>query len=103
MSIISVESLNHGVVYGLSGIPEVIQNVQTILTTRKGTVPLNRNFGVSFDFLDNPTPQAQAKLSVEIFEGIKKYEPRAILKEVIFNVDPMAGQIKPCVKIDVRL
>ena len=29
---------------------EIIQNVRTILATRKGDVPLDREFGLSWDF-----------------------------------------------------
>ena len=30
-------------------IEEIIQNVSTILTTRKGSVPLDRGFGINMD------------------------------------------------------
>lgn len=34
---------------------EILQNVRTILATRKGSVPLDRDFGLSWQYLDAPT------------------------------------------------
>ena len=55
---------------GMSGInfspqspeAEVIQNVRCILATRKGSVPFDRAFGVSWDMLDKPLPVAKAMM-----------------------------------------
>ena len=33
---------------------EVLQNVRTILATRKGTVPLDRDFGLEWEHVDKP-------------------------------------------------
>ena len=100
---ITVESLGKDIIYGASGITEVIQNVRTLLTTRKGTVPIDRKFGLSFEFLDDPLPTSRAKIQTEIFQAIKKYEPRAVLKQITFDIDPMVGRLAPTVKIEVRL
>jgi phage baseplate assembly protein W len=90
------------VAYGLTGVPEVIQNVRTILTTRRGTVPLDRDFGISFDFLDSPINKTQAKAEQEIFLQLKRYEPRAVLKQIIWESDALSGQIFPSVKVEVN-
>lgn len=34
---------------------EVLQNVRTILATRKGTVPLDRDFGLEWEHVDKPS------------------------------------------------
>jgi phage baseplate assembly protein W len=99
---VTIESLPARVVYGLSGIPEVMQNVRTILTTRRGTVPLDRDFGISFDFLDSPINITRAKAEQEIFLQLKKYEPRAILKQIIWETDVISGHISPSVKVEIR-
>jgi phage baseplate assembly protein W len=99
---VTIESLPARVVYGLSGIPEVMQNVRTILATRRGTVPLDRNFGISFEFLDSPVNTARAKAEQEIFLQLKKYEPRAILKQIIWETDVISGHISPSVKVEIR-
>jgi phage baseplate assembly protein W len=99
---VTIESLLARFVYGLSGIPEVMQNVRTILTTRRGTVPLDRDFGISFEFLDGPVNTTQAKAEQEIFLQLKKYEPRVILKQIVWNTDILSGQILPVVKVEVK-
>jgi phage baseplate assembly protein W len=99
---VKIESLSANVTYGLIGVPEVMQNVRTILTTRRGTVPLDRDFGISFDFLDSPINITQAKAEQEIFLQLKKYEPRAILKQIMWEKDVLSGQILPSVKVEVN-
>jgi phage baseplate assembly protein W len=103
MALIGVESLPVNVTYGLTGIPEVMQNVRAILTTRSGTVPLDRDFGISFEFLDSPVNKTRAKAEQEIFLQLRKYEPRAILKQIIWESDVTSGQFWPKVKVEVKL
>ena len=100
---VTVESLPVNITYGLTGVPEVMQNVRTILTTRRGTVPLDRDFGISFEFLDSPINTTRAKVEQEIFLQLKRYEPRAILKQIKWDVDILSGQIAPTVKVEVNL
>ena len=38
---------------------EVVQNVRTIVATMVGTVPLDRDFGFSWEAVDRPLPVAQ--------------------------------------------
>jgi phage baseplate assembly protein W len=99
---VKIESLPANVSYGLTGVPEVMQNVRTILTTRRGTVPLDRDFGISFDFLDSPINVTRAKAEQEIFLQLKKYEPRAVLKQIMWETDMISGQITPSVKAEVN-
>jgi phage baseplate assembly protein W len=99
---VEVESLPGDIAYGLTGISEIMQNVRTILTTRRGTVPLDRNFGISFEFLDSPINITRAKAEQEIFQQLKKYEPRAILKQIIWETDVMAGHILPSVRVEIK-
>jgi phage baseplate assembly protein W len=99
---VKVESLPTSVTYGLTGVAEIMQNVRTILTTRRGTVPLDRDFGVSFDFLDSPINLTRAKAEQEMFLQLKKYEPRAILKQIMWETDAMSGHIFPSVMVEVK-
>lgn len=67
---------------GLTGVDEIIQNVKVILNTRKGSVPLDRDFGVDWSIIDKPTPASLNLLKVDIVETVEKYEPRVKVKEV---------------------
>jgi uncharacterized protein len=100
----TIDSLPSGVNFGLTNVPEVMQNVRTILTTRRGTVPLDRDFGISFEFLDSPINTTRAKVEQEIFLQLKKYEPRAILKQILWDTDLLlSGKISPTVKVEINL
>ncbi len=61
---------------------EILQNVRMIVATPRGSVPLDRDFGVAWDFLDLPAPSAQAAVSSEIVRQVARYEPRARITRV---------------------
>jgi len=81
---------------------EVLQNVKTILTTVKYSVPLDREFGLSATMLDDPMPIAQAKLSAEIVGAIRRWEPRARVVEVKYEGDGMEGILRPKVRLEIN-
>ena len=66
---------------------EVMQNVRTICTTPKYSVPMDRLFGVDAVMVDRPTPKAMAEIQAEIIQAIRKYEPRCKVKKVMFDGD----------------
>ena len=79
---------------------EILQNVRTILATRKGSVPLDRDFGLSWQYLDAPTAVAQ----MQIIDAIETYEPRAKVKSVEFKssqTDSLDGILKPVVTVSI--
>lgn len=77
------------------GNDEIRQNVRVILTTVAGTVPFDRDFGISLDPLDAPLELAKAKLTVDFINKVRKYEPRAEVKKVTFEYDSLNGCISP--------
>jgi phage baseplate assembly protein W len=103
MVAVDMASMPNEVIFGAAGVQEIVQNVRTLLLTRRGTVPLDREFGLSFEYLDSPIPRARARLEQEIWLAIKKYESRAILKHIKFEHDVMSGKMYPHVSIDVKL
>lgn len=82
---------------------EVIQNVRTILRTRKGSVPLDRKKGLDWNFMDKPLPVAQAALSTDVIQQVNKYEPRAKVLRVGFDESQADdGRLIPRVVIGVE-
>ena len=77
---------------------EIAQNVKTICTTPKYSVPLDRSFGIDADFIDRPTPKAKTQIQVEIIQAIRKYEPRCKVVKVGFSED-MDGKLSVKVRI----
>ena len=77
---------------------EILQNVRTILTTYKYSVPMDRDLGISATFLDEAQPRAIALLTSEMTDALAKYEPRAKLREIRIESNS-DGKFYPRVKI----
>ena len=82
-------------------IEEVAQNVRTICTTEKYSVPMDRLFGVDTAMLDSPTPKAMAALQAELIQAIRKYEPRCKVRKISFEGD-INGKLAVKVRIAVN-
>lgn len=84
---------------------EVIQNVRNILDTVCGSIPLERNLGVSWDFFGNPMPSAINAMKIAVNDAIAIQEPRAKVVSITFEkadntLEKLAeGIFKPRVKI----
>ena len=98
---VTLDAMPNNITFGAVGVLRVLQNVRTILTTRKGTQPLDRDFGITFDFLDSPALLTRAKAEQECFMALRKYEPRAVLKEIRWDADLISGRFWPDVLIQV--
>ena len=80
----------------------VIQNIAIILSTRQRSAPLYRDFGLPMDFIDRPIPVARPLLVAEITEAIARYEPRAALIGVTFELDEaIPGRLMPTVEVEI--
>ena len=83
-------------------VTSVLQNIAIILSTRKGTVPLYRGFGLDWRALDKPIPIAKPMLYVDVKEAIEEYEPRAEVVNVTFQEDPaIPGRLIPTVEVEI--
>ena len=80
---------------------EVMQNVRTILSTIKYSVPLDRDFGIRGDVVDRPIHLAKARLTHDIFRAIRRYEPRAVIEAVGFKGEE-TGRLMPLVTVSIR-
>lgn len=84
-------------------INEIIQNVKCIISTIKGSVPLDRDFGIYGSFIDMPQHQAQQLLRVSIIEAIETYEPRAVVLSIDFqNTNASDGKVNPLVTFRIN-
>lgn len=73
---------------------EILQNIRFIVLTRKGSVPMARDFGVDWDFLDKPINEARLIAIPEIISEVQTREPRAEISQVVYDgVDAENGKI----------
>ena len=84
-----------------SVIEEVIQNVRTIVTTIKYSIPLDREFGIDGAIVDLPINVAKAILTNEIFRAIRRYEPRAVIESISFQGEE-TGRLIPTVEVSIN-
>jgi phage baseplate assembly protein W len=71
---------------------EVVQNVETLLKTAPGTVPLARALGTPQDLVDAPETFAAANIEAAAIRAIRTYEPRVSLKTLELTATP-AGKL----------
>lgn len=69
--------------------------LETLLSVRAGTQPMDRNFGINADeIIGRPTEIAKNILSVEIIEKVREYEPRAEVDSIEYE-DSAEGRLVP--------
>ena len=82
----------------------VLQNIAVILSTPMGTVPLYRDFGLDWSFLDKPTPVAKVLMVAPVKEAIQRWEPRAEVLDVLPGSDPsQPGTLIPVVEVEINI
>lgn len=67
-----------------NSVEDVLRNVHMILKTSKEEQPLMRDFALDIDFIDKNINIVRNKMISLLLEILKKYEPRAILKNIDF-------------------
>lgn len=81
-------------------VQSVLQNVSLILNTKKGTVPMHREFGLPMEFIDKPIDVAEALATTEIAQALEEFEPRAVLDNISFEKTE-TGQMAIVVEVSI--
>lgn len=81
-------------------VASVLQNIRIILSTFRGTVPLDRDLGISAEAVDRPVGAVRALLTAQLRETIEKYEPRATVRAVTFL--QAEGRLLPTVEVEIH-
>ena len=79
---------------------EISQNIITICTTAKFSVPMDRAFGIKTAFLDTPITSAKTKFCSEVVEAVRRFEPRARITSIDFQADSM-GLVRPVIHFKI--
>ena len=90
---------------GATGLRGLAQEIRTALATRKGSVPLARDFGLSWELIDLPLPESRPLLVAEIGRGLERCVPRIKVKSVTFRTDTSGaadGKLTPVVTVEIR-
>lgn len=79
---------------------EIIQNIQLLLNTDKYDIPLAREMGRSTEQIGERLQIAKMREYQNVLELIEKYEPRAKVSSVEFDVDSDRGRLIPIVEVE---
>ena len=79
---------------------EVIQNIAIILDTIQNSCPMFRELGLPGELYGRPLPVVENLMVGAIYDQIEEYEPRAILREVIFEEEALTGKVIPIITIE---
>src|SRR5690606_13849624 len=85
---------------GLDGTARTLQQLRLLLATPRGTVPLDRDFGVSWSFIDAPTPRALAAVRAEVADQVARYVPGVRVQAVELRATEPTG-VRMAVTVDV--
>ena len=88
-------------VININGIEEnEAEDIRRCLTTlysvREGEQPLDREFGLKQEFIDQPMPIAKNILALEVIEKTQRYEKRAKVEKVEYEASE-EGQLIPII------
>ena len=85
-------------------VAEILQNVRTILSTLRGSVPLDRDFGLTWNYVDKPIAEVKMLHIAAVIEAIEDYEPRARVQSIEFGdsmTDAMEGLLNCRVVVSI--
>lgn len=74
---------------------DILDKCEFLLTLIKGTIPMNRDIGIDPGIISQPAYIAQQMYTMGAIELIEKYETRASVEEVQFEVSGGAGNMVP--------
>lgn len=69
------------------------QELKTLLSTRAGSVPVIRDYGISWQCLDAPPEVAESLFYQELLQKTEKYVPGIRIKGVEFTHDQKSGEM----------
>ena len=76
---------------------ELDRQLALLLSTREGTMPLDRAFGLNMDFVDMPPEAAKSLYTAEVTEKVSKFIPEVRVQEVTWTGN--TGKLFPKVVI----
>ena len=72
---------------------ELDRQLALLLSTREGTMPLDREFGLNMDFVDMPPEAAKSLYTAEVTEKVAKFIPTVRVQEVTWGAGAQGNLI----------
>lgn len=81
-------------------IKSILQDIALILRTKRGTVPMYRDFGLPMAFVGMPLPAAEAMAAQEVYDAIESFEPRVKMNDISLSATE-SGAMKIEVEVEI--
>lgn len=85
----------------LTGRAAVLQRLRVLLTTTRGSVPLDRGFGLDPDLLDQPGRRLAALVRADVLDQVQRYIPEASVTRI--DVAPTGADGRLVVSLTVEI
>ena len=72
---------------------ELDRKLALLYSTREGTMPLDREFGINMDFVDMPPEAAKSLYTAEVTEKVAKFIPTVRGQEVTWGAGAQGNLI----------
>lgn len=96
-----IDNSNVRLNWAAKGYDRIVQNILNILNTYKYEVAYERGLGISADILDKDAETVKSIIMENLFDDIKRYEPRATLKTVDVQSVGEDGHITAVITVEV--
>lgn len=84
--------------YTGGGARELDRQLALLLSTREGSIPLDREFGLNLDFVDRPMAAVRPLYTAEVTKKVARFIPAVRVQEVRWLPAPEGG-LRPKVVI----
>lgn len=104
MQVVVDAALPAHIVVGATGLTGLAQEIRTVLATRKGSVPLDREFGLDWSVIDCPVQSFKSRYVADVSQQVERYVPRVKVLKVQFiaGTDAIEGILHPVVTVSIR-
>lgn len=68
-----------------AAVADLDSRLSLLLSTREGTMPLDREFGLNMDFIDMPPETAKSLYTAEVTKKVAKFIPEVRVKAVTWT------------------
>lgn len=79
---------------------DIIEGLSFLCSTWTGKYPMNRDFGIDQNLLDEPLTTVEPLLAIEIKDKIERYEKRVEVLDVEFEYNADENTLTPIVSLD---
>lgn len=84
---------------GGAELDEIKRCLHALYSTHAGTQPLDRELGLSMNFLDYPAPIVKNRYALEVIQKTAKYEPRVKVVSVTYKNSANPEHLHPVILI----